>query len=58
MKQAVFVETITQESRGIIVTAINGSSGGPPLVKFMLPVQEVKDCHIGKKYILTVEEAD
>ena len=56
-KVSVFVRSIhTNPWGGVTVVASNGGLEGPPYVRFNLPPVRVKDCHIDKRYMLTIEE--
>lgn len=53
----VFVNSITKtEHKGIVVQASNGSLEGPPFVRFTLLPAQMRDCYIGKRYHITIEE--
>lgn len=59
MQWSVFVNSIEDKGPGgIVVEAFNGSPEGPPFVRFNLPILETQRCNLGKRYILTVEEAE
>lgn len=57
MRHAVFVNSIEKNGLGrVIVEASNGKPEGPPFVRFEIPPEAEKDCHIGKRYYITIEE--
>lgn len=57
MKFHVFVNSIVKnEFHGTTVEASNGKPEGPPFVRFDLQREQVKDCYIGKGYVITIEE--
>lgn len=54
---AVFVDSIVKEPQtGVWATATNGGTGGPPKIVWQLSEDEIDECHIGKKYTITIEE--
>jgi len=56
---SVFVRSITDTSHGaIVVEASNGKPEGPPFVRFNIPAKDMKKCHIGKRYVLTIEDGE
>lgn len=57
IKVAVFVTLISQEGVHTIVEAENGG-GVQPFVRFAISNSEAPKVHVGKKYMLTVEEAE
>jgi len=63
MRVAVYVESIVKTHPGpkVTVTAVNNghNPGGPPMVTWVLnPMESSANVHIGKRYWLTVEEAE
>lgn len=57
IKVAVFVKLIAREPGRVLVEAVNEGST-QTFVSFTIPNSESEKVHIGKKYILTVEEAE
>jgi hypothetical protein len=59
MRHYVFVRAIKKTEQGpVVVEASNGGPDGPPFARFELAYgKETADCHVGKRYRLTIEEA-
>lgn len=56
---SVFVSSVKRMTAGpgIIVEASNGGPDGPPFIRFELQDSYSDKCYIGKRYIVTIEEA-
>lgn len=53
---AVFVQSIIKAPGGATVTASNGSVDGPPAITFRIDPIEIPNCHLGKRYHITVTD--
>jgi hypothetical protein len=53
----VFVNKIDNTKLRTVVDAANGSTEGPPFVRFEL-IGNPKNCHIGKKYLVTIDDEE
>jgi hypothetical protein len=59
MSVSVFVTSIEKtDHRGTIVEASNGGKEGPPFIRFSILAGKEKEVFIGKRYNITIEEAE
>jgi hypothetical protein len=58
MKVFVFVNSIKSSSGINVVEASNGKEEGPPFIRFEIPSTDIEFCHIGKKYLVDIEETE
>lgn len=52
----VFVSSISKKNGIVVVEAANVSEEGPPFVRFETGTSAPSDCHIGKRYFMTISE--